>query len=769
MKEIGNWIWWTDQHVHCKQSVFFRCDFHYGGDGPLVVKLSASNRYKLYINGHYLCSGPQKGDRYRQYYDTIDLSAWLHPGKNLLAVHVVSYPNDYLSSLTFGSGPISVVSASRGGLWTSCEEPSLCTGSHWKWKLDDSYGFVEAEESKYAGDMEKIDGSKYPWGWMCPEYPDEDWSDAILLCPADTHRLGGVLYEWQLHPRTLPMLFEKTIQPVALSSQRGANFDPLLQKQSVTIPSHTDAYVDLDMGELVNAYVSLPMWASASGAKVTMEYGECYRIPDGHGGYQKGLRTDADHGDIVGEKDTYLTGVGEQIWEPYHFRVFRYLRLRIQTGDQNVSVHLPQIRLTGYPLEMTGRFEAENASVYRMWEISVRTLQRCMLDTYVDCPYYEQMQYVMDTVIEALLTFQISDDDRLVRRAIEDFHSTQRPDGMIQCNAPADFVQIIPPFSLYFVDLLYYHYQYYGDLALIRKYLPTVMGILRYFQERLDQQTGLLGYTGYWSFVDWVELWRANHGSPTADPEEPIYLYNHIFAYALERTAYLCGEIGWKEMAQEYLELREQLIRNINRDTMDENGYYRVCPTETIPSQHSQLWAVLSGCVEGEKAKELMRRCLKDPQLLQCSYSMSFYLFRAMEKAGIYDEIVDKWQPWEKMMALGLTTWMEDAVSQRSDCHGWSAVPLYDLTAVVLGVRPAKPGYGAILVEPHCLELGSMKATIATCRGPIQMCRTVTEETGGYHVHLSMSLPEEIPVQIHTGGSKYVSFCQREIMFDYKL
>lgn len=767
MREKGYWIWWTDQGVPEKQMLLFRRRFRYQPEKTVSVKLSASSRYKLYVNGCYLCSGPQKGDRFRQYYDTLDITSLLRAGENVIAVEVQYYPHDYLRSLTFGSGPISTVSASHGGLWLSCEGLDIDTDGRWKCRLDESYTFTEAEESKYAGDMECRDIEKYPTGWKTPEYDDSGWLEAVTLCPAGTHRLGGVLYEWQLYPRTIPMLYEKPIQPVGISKQSGADFTPLLRGEAVTIPPHTEAYADIDMGELVNAYLNLPVSTGQKGAEITLVYAEGYWTPDGNGGYCKRVRDNALTGEILGEKDVFYP-FAQHDYEPFSFRVFRYLRLKVAAGETSVTLGPPAFRLTGYPLETVGSFQAENPELNRMWDISRRTLERCMLDTYVDCPYYEQMQYVMDTTIEALLTFQISPDERLARRAIDDFHATRRPDGMIQCNAPADFVQIIPPFALYYVDLLYYHYQYYGDKTLLRKYLPTMSGILRYFLERMDPKTGLLGCTSYWSFVDWVDLWRPDHGSPVSDPEEPLYIYSHILAYALDKSAYLCSEVGWKDIGREYSSIRDGLIAELNRRTVDADGYYRVSPTEKVPSQHTQLWAVLSGCVRGDQAKTHMRRCMTDPRLLQCSYSMSFYLFRAMETAGVYDEVTDKWQPWQDMMDMHLTTWMEDGVSQRSDCHGWSAVPLYDLTAVVLGIRPGKPGYEEILIRPMALELGSMEATVATVKGPVSICRTVRRKDDGYEVSLQLELPEEIPVRVYTSESKYVAFCQKEIVFDYK-
>lgn len=761
MKEKGYWIWQTEQPLCEKQAVLLRRRFSCHGSEKAVVNLSASSRYKLYINGIYVCSGPMKGDRFRQYYDTVDVSPWLKPGENEITAAVQYYPSDYARAVTFGTGSISVVPASRGGFWLECSKLDIATDTRWQCCVDRSYTFIEACDSKYAGDMERRDGR------MCGAEAFV-WHDAVPLCPADTHRLGGVLYEWQLTARTLPMLSEQLIRPVEISKQSGTDFAPLLSGEAVTLPARSQTWVDLDMGELVNAYVSVPLQAAGAGATLTLEYAEGYSIPDGKGSFRKENRTDAKNGRVFGEKDVYIAAAGEQTYEPFCFRTFRYLRLWIDTGDAELMLRLPAFRMTGYPLKKDGTFSAEEPQLNKIWDISVRTLERCMLDTYVDCPYYEQMQYIMDTVIESLLTYQISADDRLVRRAIDDFAATQRPDGMIHCNAPAAFAQIIPCFAMYFADLLYYHYQYYGDKELVRKYLPTVMGILRYFWERIDPDTGLLGPTGYWSFVDWVDLWRPNHGSPVSDEAEPLYIYSHIFAYALERSAYLMEQVGWEDMAREYRQLRGQLLKNL-RDTRRVDGYYPISPLETIPSQHTQLWAVLSGCVKGEEAKQLMRCCMGDRNLLQCSYSMSFYLFRAMEKSGIYDEIPEKWEPWEQMMAKNLTTWMEDAVSQRSDCHGWSAVPMYDLIAVVLGVRPEEPGYEVVSVRPMAPELGSMRADIATCKGDIRISRTVTPCAEGYHMHLEMSLPQEIPVHIYTEKSKCASFCQKNIVFDYKI
>ena len=135
MKRNGAWIWLTDQYIHEKQSVFFRQEFVYEKKGSVRLHLSAESHYKLYVNGSYLANGPMKGDRYRKYYDTIDISNWLREGKNVVAVHVLKFPDDYLAAMDFKCGPVSLVNGSRGGFWMESELEELNTDSCWKYFL----------------------------------------------------------------------------------------------------------------------------------------------------------------------------------------------------------------------------------------------------------------------------------------------------------------------------------------------------------------------------------------------------------------------------------------------------------------------------------------------------------------------------------------------------------------------------------------------------------------------------------------------------------
>lgn len=75
--------------------VYYRLAIHLNDPDSLELSISANTRYRLWINGESVTSGPCKGDRWRHYYETLDAASYLQPGLNIFAVQVWSL-NTYM-------------------------------------------------------------------------------------------------------------------------------------------------------------------------------------------------------------------------------------------------------------------------------------------------------------------------------------------------------------------------------------------------------------------------------------------------------------------------------------------------------------------------------------------------------------------------------------------------------------------------------------------------------------------------------------------------
>jgi hypothetical protein len=138
-------------------------------------------------------------------------------------------------------------------------------------------------------------------------------------------------------------------------------------------------------------------------------------------------------------------------------------------------------------------------------------------------------------------------------------------------------------------------------------------------------------------------------------------------------------------------------------------------------SQHANTAAVLAGAIEGRDAADLMRRVVADQSLIQSSTYHRFYLLRAMKRAGLGDDYVAQLGPWRTMLDLGLTTFAEQPEPTRSDCHAWSASPVYELLATVCGIEPDSPGFRTVRIEPHLGGLQHAAGTVPHPQGEIEV------------------------------------------------
>ena len=158
----------------------------------------------------------------------------------------------------------------------------------------------------------------------------------------------------------------------------------------------------------------------------------------------------------------------------------------------------------------------------------------------------------------------------------------------------------------------------------------------------------------------------------------------------------------------------------------------------------------------GEEAGRLVDRTYDGHvPVAPCSFSMNYYLFRALEMANRYNYAPQALAGWETMLDLHCTTWCENPNSSRSECHAWSSAPAYEFSAMVLGVFPEGDGYSKVRIKPYIndLNLTWAKGTVPTPAGVISV--SWVKDDGKWTIDIS--LPEgadmDVTVELPDGQS----------------
>lgn len=764
-----NWIWlpeWTAEDKQAPLLALFLKKLDLAAEPESAdIRISADTRYKLYINGQFVEMGPDRGDLQVWFYDPVDIKKYLRRGENVLAVQVLRYPTEYRK------GNYGMFRTEYPGLYVegtvsdaSGNRYVLDADESWMCRVDEGFRIVsEAEGFAPLQIYEDRRGIAELKGWTLPGY--DAASDKAGWAPARPYlHMSKMVSPGNLKKRSIPFLYRKRRRFQGVAAVRRSLFHRhrwealLLDDQRIVIPPHTKEIVEITAGEEMTAYITLAVQGGA-GAEISILQSEGY-VQDG---YHKGLpvkrnRNDQGCGHLEGFEDRYVAAGygGEEIpeeYEPFWFRTFRFIRLEIETKEQPLTVCRLDYTETGYPLEVMTKAESSDASLVPVWKISERTLRRCMHETYEDCPFYEQQQYAMDARVEILYTYAVAADDRLARKCMDDFKRSQRYDGLLNASYPCCMPNVIPGFSVYYILMLYDHMMYFGDRELLEEHLPTVFGILNYFHRHLTKEGyvaklgGLNGRDRNWSFIDWVPEWDDTTGVPDAILEGPITMESLLYVTGLQHAAAILDYLGYAEQAALYLGRAEAVQCSLLQYAMGVNGMLQDGPGVEKYSQHVQVFAVLTETVTGEQGRKNLEETLLYPERYpQCSVAMAFYLFRAMQMTDLYVLSQEYWDIWHRMLKKGLTTCVEDEIGERSDCHGWGALILYELPSVILGVQPAKPGYEAVSIRPEPGYLEWAEGKVITPRGTVKVGWDVRE--GG---RFDYEAPEGVEVIVDAG------------------
>lgn len=664
--------------------------------GKFIVHVSGDNRYKLYVNGQYISQGPATGDLMKWRYESYDLAPYLRPGKNTIAALVWNFA-DYR--------PVFQASHATGFILQGNGPTEAVFNTDARWKVYHDQGYTpqlfDTRNYYVVGPGEHFDGNGHPWGWRLPEFEDSGWQDAS---PGEK---GITLHSLQhfghpppriLYPRHLPLMEESPQRFKRIRSGQVAVPEGFLTGNTAwKIPPNTKIRVLLDRDHLTNAYPVLH-FSRGNGSRIIITYAESLIDEDGH----KGNRNEIEGKSIVGNQDIILPDGGHnRNFQTLWWRTFRYVELEIETREDALLLEDFYTIFTGYPFKEKASFSSDLPLTKQIWEVGWRTQRLCAGETFFDCPYYEQLQYAGDTRIQCLVSSYVSGDTTMFRNALLALKDSRLPLGLTQSRYPSREVQIIPPFSLIWIDMLWDYWQLCDDQKLLKDALPAALEVISWFETHREKN-GLLGPVEWWNFMDWVGDDRWVSGAPPGVTDSQSTILNLHFVYALQKAVPLLEAFGFSDKAAYYAELEQQMRTKVFKSAYDsQKGLLADIPEKRIYSQHANILGILTNSIPESEQEAVMGRVLSDSTLAQSSYYYKFYLFEALKKAGQSDEFLAQLQPWEDMLAKGLTTFAEKPDPTRSDCHAWSASPLYYFLSMVCGIQPAEPGFKTVLINPH--------------------------------------------------------------------
>lgn len=721
-----------------------------------LVHVSADNQFLLYVNQQRAGSGPARSDGAHWRFETYDLAPLLHPGRNVIAATVWN----------FGAQAAIAQMSDRAGFLLqgdTATERVADTNENWETEPEMAIAPLSAspdfpQHFYYAAEPPlRMDAAAFDWSWNADprDNPNQRWKKAAIISKAGPRGVRFQDTNWQLVPDPLPPMAMELESSGKVVRASGIDVPSDFPEKPFTVPAQTKASVLLDASHLTTAYLELTV-SGGAGATIRLTYAEALYDDKG----VKGNRNELAGKHIAGVHDEFLSDGPRRIFMPLPWRTWRFLQLDISTADQPLDVEQLRTWFTAYPFAQRGHFAADDASLASIWDVGWRTARLDAHETYMDTPYWERLQYVGDTRIQALISYTVAGDDRLARQAIQAFDDSRIPDGITQSRYPSSLSQIIPTFSLLWIGMVHDFWLYRDDPAFVQAQVPGTRTVLDWYLQH-QRADGLLEKLPWWVFVDWAGDFE--NGEPPQDANGGSAVITLQFIEALRYAAQLENVYGDAHRAQTYRAAATRASEGLRRLCWSQRfSLFADTPAQKHFSQHANILAVWLDLVPPAQQKAVLTRILSAsdagfksdvsvPPLSKATYYFRFYLARALQYAGMGDEYIRLLQPWRDMLALGLSTWAEQPEPTRSDSHAWSAHPNFDLLTIVAGIRPQTPGFSTVTIEPNLDRLTHVTAAMAHQQGEIKAEYTRTSQG----IETQITLPASLSGSLVWQGKRY--------------
>lgn len=601
-----------------------------------ILKITADDYYKLYINGRFITSGPAPSYPESYFYNEIDVRDYLKDGSNVIAVH------------TYYQGLINRVWVSgdlRQCLYVELSlngQTVLVSDESWKCTYHSGYtacGII-GYQTQYA---ECYDSQSSEVGFETEAFDDSTWGNAAI-------RKNG---DYILQKQPTAQLEFHSVAPVILRQEKNRIF--------------------ADFGQEAVGYLSARAKGKARSTLV-LRYGEELNA-DGTVRYE--MRCNCRY------EEKWIMSGGDDRLEQYDYKAFRYVEI-IVPPDTEISDL--QMLVRHYPYEQKAVYKTENQALQKVIQLCLNTVKYGMQEGFVDCPSREKGAYLGDISIAGRAHAVATGDCTMLKKAILQFCDTAKVcDGLLAVSG-ASLMQEIADYSLQFAAVLLWTYKTDGDLAFLKQVEPYATKVYEYFR-RYESENGLLSnVTDKWNLVDWPANLRDGYDFPLTKPigEGAHNVLNAFWYGSIAALDQIYGILGKQRITLHAQKVKDAFLKTFycERDKLFADSPL----TEKEPHYaiHSNVLPLLFGIADGKDgAASRIVGLIETKKLSAMGVYMAYFTLAALKQKG-YDELCVRLATdgdcWLKMIDQGATTafeaWGKDEKWNCSLFHPWASAPV---------------------------------------------------------------------------------------------
>lgn len=596
-----------------------------------MLKITADDYYKLYVNGKFVTEGPAASYPHHYFYNEIDVTGFLSEGECQLAVH------------TYYQGLINRV-------WTSGDLKQMM----WCELYLDGEKFLESDESwltKYHTGYSACGKFGYDTAYAecydagAPEakFYERDFDESDFVFAKENK-----LSDWKLARQMTKQLAIYTAEP----------------EKTEKIPGGVRLYFATE------AVGTLTFDACGKrGEEIVMRYGE-ELSPDGSVRYKMRCNCNYEEKMILsGERDTLMQ---------FDYKAFRYAEILY---PDSVRLENIKMRVRHYPFTPSYEYRTEDERLRAVLDLCINTVKYSTQERFLDCPTREKGAYLGDLMVSGRAHATLTGDLTLIKHAVENFTDTAFiTEGLMACSC-CSLMQEIADYSLEFPAILTWIYSIDKDIEFLHKCEPFATGVYNYYK-KCENEAGLLDGVVEWNLVDWPDNLRDGYAFPLTRPVGPgVHNVINALWYGLKLSMEEMYSILGKNADFGTERTKESFIKSFYNER---TGLYTDSPETEHSSVHSSIFPLLFGIgTEDGALKARLISHVKEKGLTSMGVYMAYFALAALKKAGEYElclELATDGGAWLNMIREGATltyeAWGKEQKWNTSLCHPWACAPI---------------------------------------------------------------------------------------------